>query len=89
LRQILLVDRIKWRTDWGLPFSGFWSPTVYNKEHLFEPNKLNRLPGVEDFTTDLQTVAIGEMGVGHCVRGESKTDNRRTRRHLPCVTTQK
>jgi hypothetical protein len=24
------------------PVSGFWSLTVYNKEHLFEPNKLNR-----------------------------------------------
>ena len=24
------------------PVNGFWSLTVYNKEHLFEPNKLNR-----------------------------------------------
>ncbi len=24
------------------PVDGFWSLTVYNKEHLFEPNKLNR-----------------------------------------------
>ena len=24
------------------PVSGFWSLTVYNKEHLFEPNQLNR-----------------------------------------------
>jgi hypothetical protein len=24
------------------PVSGFWSLTVYNKEHLFEPNPLNR-----------------------------------------------
>ncbi len=24
------------------PVNGFWSLTLYNKEHLFEPNKLNR-----------------------------------------------
>ncbi len=24
------------------PVNGFWSMTLYNKEHLFEPNKLNR-----------------------------------------------
>ena len=24
------------------PVNGFWSLTVYNKEHLFEPNRLNR-----------------------------------------------
>ena len=24
------------------PVDGFWSLTLYNKEHLFEPNKLNR-----------------------------------------------
>ena len=24
------------------PVNGFWSLTVYNKEHLFEPNKLDR-----------------------------------------------
>src|SRR5262249_32088093 len=24
------------------PVNGFWSLTVYNKEHLFEPNQLNR-----------------------------------------------
>jgi hypothetical protein len=24
------------------PVNGFWSLTVYNKEHLFEPNALNR-----------------------------------------------
>jgi hypothetical protein len=24
------------------PINGFWSLTVYNKEHLFEPNRLNR-----------------------------------------------
>jgi hypothetical protein len=24
------------------PVKGFWSLTVYNKEHLFHPNKLNR-----------------------------------------------
>jgi hypothetical protein len=24
------------------PVNGFWSLTVYNKEHLFEPNELNR-----------------------------------------------
>src|SRR5262249_10517566 len=24
------------------PVNGFWSLTVYNKEHFFEPNKLNR-----------------------------------------------
>jgi hypothetical protein len=25
-----------------LPVDGFWSLTLYNKEHLFEPNKMNR-----------------------------------------------
>src|SRR5262249_15837643 len=24
------------------PVNGFWSLTLYNKEHLFEPNRLNR-----------------------------------------------
>jgi hypothetical protein len=24
------------------PVNGFWSLTLYNKEHLFEPNTLNR-----------------------------------------------
>ena len=24
------------------PVNGFWSLTVYNKEHFFEPNELNR-----------------------------------------------
>jgi len=24
------------------PVNGFWSLTLYNKKHLFEPNRLNR-----------------------------------------------
>jgi len=40
------------------PVNGFWSLTVYNKEHLFEPNRLNRF----SLGTKSKSMKIGSDG---------------------------
>jgi hypothetical protein len=42
------------------PVDGFWSLTVYNKEHMFEPNKLNRF-SLGTKSKDLKVNADGSL----------------------------
>ncbi|WP_372013325.1 DUF1254 domain-containing protein [Pseudoxanthomonas sp. 10H] len=58
------------------PVKGFWSLTLYNKHHLFEPNKLNRF-GVGTKNKDLKLGDDGSLTlyVQHASPGPDKESN--------------
>jgi hypothetical protein len=58
------------------PVKGFWSLTMYNKHHLFEPNALNRY-SLGTKSRDLKTNADGSLTlyVQHASPGKDKESN--------------
>jgi hypothetical protein len=50
---------------------GFWSLTMYNEQHFFEPNAINRF-SVGTKNKDLRTAADGALTI--CVQAEQPTD---------------
>lgn len=58
------------------PVKGFWSLTMYNKHHLFEPNPINRF-GVGTKNKDLKLNADGSLTlyIQHAPPGPDKASN--------------